>query len=400
VRELFASLSPIGKNSDVSIGMRTGDNRRFLRFWWEVGVARIGTGCGSAKQAAATSRKWFPYNKGSGFARWYRPSVYVVEWENDGAVIKQNTRQNYPQLGNNLGWKISNEEKYFLPGVSYSSLTGKTFSARHTPPGFLFDVSGSSVFGGDLSLVLAVLNSSAGQFMLDLINPTVNFQVGDIARLPVPGGCGNLAEPVEQAIGCAKRTCAANETAADFTAPHASVNELSAGEQQLARLESEMDAEVFHLYGLNDEDVVLIRKELAGAPVADPAADGAEAEQENDGEEDEEGASVNWSQQTLSQAWISYAFGTVLGRYAIGETSGLGAGGFGATTVTAIRALIDPDGVMVAEKDHPQDIVIRTVQCLEAMRGNEAAQALIRSSVGKVSGDPEELLRGWLDRFT
>ncbi len=101
--------------------MRTGDNRRFLH----APRAEINTKPSitvsvskSAIEAASSKKAWFPYNKGSGFARWYRPSVFVVEWKNDGAVIKRNTRQNYPQLGDNLGWKISNEPKYFSPGVS------------------------------------------------------------------------------------------------------------------------------------------------------------------------------------------------------------------------------------------------------------------------------------------
>ena len=101
----------------------------------------------------------------------------------------------------------------------------------------------------------------------------------------------------------------------------------------------------------------------------------------------------------MARAWISYAFGTVLGRYAIGEPEGLGRGNFDEETAAAIRALIDEDGVMVSEPGHPQDITARTLRCLELMRGQETAHALIREAAGS-EADPEDLLRGFLDRFT
>lgn len=70
---------------------------------------KIGYKYPSAASAERDGMKWIPYNKGGEFRKWYGNHDYVVNWENDGCEIKENTRRVYPQLGDNLGWKISNE---------------------------------------------------------------------------------------------------------------------------------------------------------------------------------------------------------------------------------------------------------------------------------------------------
>ena len=95
------------------IGMRSGDNERFLRFWYEINKQKMGIGYSDAKIACLSTKKWFPYCKGGSFRKWYGYNEYVVNWENDGSEIKENTRRVYPQLGDNLSWKISNDQFYF-----------------------------------------------------------------------------------------------------------------------------------------------------------------------------------------------------------------------------------------------------------------------------------------------
>ncbi|MCG2778950.1 MAG: BREX-1 system adenine-specific DNA-methyltransferase PglX [Desulfobacterales bacterium] len=397
VRDIFRTKPPIGSNCSVCIGMRTGENTRFLRRWWEIGLNRINRSCFSGRASLESNLKWYPYNKGSGFCRWYGPSTYIVEWKNNGKIIKQNTRQNYPQLGDNLGWKISNEDKYFLSGVSYSSLTASIFSARITPPGYLFDVSGSTVFGGDNLLVVAVLNSNPGRFFLDLLNPTVNFQVGDIARVPMPANSSPLLTSlVEKVVLICERDSSAEEITYGFINPPISVAQVEKHPAQLCTIEDEIDKEVTRLYGLTEEDRLALKAELEGTVLASNDDDDEATAEKGDEEDANESA---WTESALARAWISYAFGTMLNRYAIGEPEGLGRGTFDEETNVAIHALIDADGVMVSEPGHPQDITVRTHRCLELMRGRETAHALIRKATGS-EADPEESLRGFLDRFT
>lgn len=146
-------------------------------------MVRIGRGCQTASVAAKSGKKWFPYMKGGAFKRWYGNQELVVEWGDDGRVVKENTKHHYPQLGNNLGWKISNEAFYFRRGVTWSDLTSGRFSARLSPGGFIFDVKGSSGFAENVSFVLGILNTSLAHFALNLVNPTVSFQVGDLASV-------------------------------------------------------------------------------------------------------------------------------------------------------------------------------------------------------------------------
>lgn len=393
-RNVFTNCPRIGDSADVCIGMRTGENVRFIRYWWEIGTSKIGLALRNRDIATERKITWLPYNKGSGFCRWYGLSSYVVEWANDGAVIKQATRQKYPQLGDNLGWKISNERRYFQPGISYSSLTTSSFSARKTPQGFIFDVSGSTVFGGDQDLFLACLSSTFGRFMLNILNPTVNFQVGDIARLPVPSASGSkTGELVSECVELARQDSRENETTYDFTQPLRAIAARTARKEKLISLEDEIDAEVSRLYGLSEEDLAAIGLELNG-PAAPPDNENAEECGESSDEEDNAEAASDWA-----RSWLSYALGTVLGRFEIGQSGGLGCGDFPKATVTEILKLIDEDGIMPCDAGHPQDLAARAVACLELMLGASEARDAIRSATG-TEGDPEKALRGWLDRFT
>jgi hypothetical protein len=220
LRKLFRMLPRLGNKARVCLGMRTGDNLRFLRYWWEVGSSNIGFSCSNACEAQESGKKWFPYMKGGGFQRWYGNQGYVVDWQNDGASIKENTKHNYPHLKGVLSWKISNERFYFSRGVTYSYLTSGTFSARLSPGGFLFDVAGSSIFPQDVPLILAVINSTFARYALKLINPTVNFQVGDLVRLPIPQTASDTIHSlVEKAIALQRSQGEEDEMTYEFIAP-------------------------------------------------------------------------------------------------------------------------------------------------------------------------------------
>ncbi|MCW5251752.1 BREX-1 system adenine-specific DNA-methyltransferase PglX [Streptomyces sp. SHP 1-2] len=206
------------------IGMRTGDNERFLRRWYEVSHGGIGRGCESADAAVASGRRWFPYHKGGGLRRWYGNQDFVVDWFDDGRDIKAATLAAYPQLSpDNLSWKISNEEWYFRPGVTWSDISTSGFAARHSPAGFLFDVKGSSGFpdGVPSEIVLALLNSRVTHEFTAALNPSTTIQVGDLAKIPFaePSApdAAVLVRNARRLVEIARADWDASETSWDFT---------------------------------------------------------------------------------------------------------------------------------------------------------------------------------------
>lgn len=131
--------------------------------------------------------KWIPYNKGGEFRKWYGNHDYVVNWENDGCEIKENTRRVYPQLGDNLGWKISNEKYYFKEGISWTVVTSKVCFRRYYQ-GHIFSNSGQSVISDNsvlLDYLTAVLNSRISEMVLAMISPTLGFESGYVNKVPV-----------------------------------------------------------------------------------------------------------------------------------------------------------------------------------------------------------------------
>jgi len=174
---------PLGEQARICQGLATGDNHRFVRLWYEVDPSDISRSCTSRAQAAASGKVWFPYNKGGGFRRWWGNDLYVVNFAQDGRAIRRQTAPNGRPRA-----RVQNANYYFRAGVTYSFVGSKNFSARVTPPGAIFDVGGSTAFPqpGEEPVTAALLNSASARRWLTRRNPTVNFQVGDLAALPCP----------------------------------------------------------------------------------------------------------------------------------------------------------------------------------------------------------------------
>jgi hypothetical protein len=172
----------------AGIGMRTGDNDRYLRFWHEIERNKMYCSCANAEEALRVHAKWIPYNKGGEFRRWYGNNEYVVNWENNGKEIKDNTRRVYPQLGDNLGWKISNEQYYFHEGITWTVVSSKKTSFRRYYQGAIISNSGQSVISDNTELLdylTGLLNTNIVADILAIISPTIGFESGYINKIPV-----------------------------------------------------------------------------------------------------------------------------------------------------------------------------------------------------------------------
>ena len=181
--ECFKTVKSIAKPRQ---GMSTNDNARFLRKWHEISFSKIGFQHENLEQMQVSKKKWFPYNKGGEFRKWYGNVELVVNWENDGAEIK-NWLINNPKDPNTSHWsrRIINTEYYGKSGLTWTFVASGAFGIRYTDKGFLFDVGGSSLFPNDKTFyLLSFLCSCVAWHFLKSLNPTLNLQAGNIASIP------------------------------------------------------------------------------------------------------------------------------------------------------------------------------------------------------------------------
>lgn len=394
LRNLFVAEMKLEEVSRLCIGMRTGDDRRFLRSWWEVGLHHIGRRCRNSEEAIRCGRRWFPYMKGGGSKRWYGHQELVVLWAEDGREVKANTRHTYPELGENLSWKITNEPFYFRVGVTWSNLSSTHFSARLSPSGFIFSTKGSCAFCEDPFWLLGLLNSSFARFALSLINPTVSFEAGDLSRMPCPRKMGSrLPELVRLAVDLAATDSLEDELTYDFVAPptfSAGAHEAAERLGRVAETEREIDEEVYGLYEISDEDRATIEAELVGGSVANVD------ENSSDDAGDTEEAEQVLTPEQLAWRWLSYAVGIVMDRFQPGVEGALGRGDFSDEVARRLRELADEDGILVQDEGHPDDLAARTLDALRVMLGDDDAREVVLTATGK-TGETEAVLRKYLE---
>ena len=172
-------LSDIGKPRQ---GLATGENARFVREWWEVGLDREKFDCKSIKESLECGKKWFPYNKGGDFRKWYGNNSSVVNWELDGLEIR-----NFKDASGKLLSRPQNTDCYFKPSITWSKISSGSIAFRFKPHGHIFDVAGTSVFADEptLSYLQGACNCSVIMTVASMLSPTLNFEVGQIATYPI-----------------------------------------------------------------------------------------------------------------------------------------------------------------------------------------------------------------------
>ena len=178
--DIFEKGKLLGEIAVVRNGMKTGANEKFIRLWWEVCSVYSMYNANNATEAINSGKKWFPYNKGGGARKWYGNNDYVVDWEAGGYRVigcaKQEKRhvQDYP-----------NEMK-FIDSVTWSLINtnAPTFRIKR---GSISDIAGMSFYqsGVNTKYLLGLCNSVISTELLKMIAPTMNYQAGDIARIPV-----------------------------------------------------------------------------------------------------------------------------------------------------------------------------------------------------------------------
>jgi len=316
----FEAGVPLGEVAPAKQGLATADNERFLRQWFEVSGDRSYKQASDREDAQASGARWFPYNKGGQFRRWWGNQDYVLNWKDGGRELWEFRPRSV----------IRNPDFYFRNSVSWSKVTAGTIAFRMYPKGFVFDVAGTSLYANSLVKnmeILALVNSSVAFNVLSMIAPTVNFEVGQIAAIPcIEPRNFNLA-PVERLIEIFRVDWDARETSWDFARPpylrggHSLLQDAfddwyrrsceTAEEAQ--RLETENNRYWADVYGLADEvevDVPLSRVSLTYNPrFAFAPTKGAPERSEEE---------YRWLHyQRSARELISWAIGVTMGRYSV-----------------------------------------------------------------------------------
>lgn len=340
MRNLFEVSEPLHKIAEPKVGLQTGDNSRFVRLWHEVDYTTIGFGMKSRTDAKLSRLKWFPYNKGGDFRRWYGNNEHVVNWENDGAEIRS-----FCDEDGNLRSRPQNIDFFFRPSVTWSFISSSYFGVRLSDHGFIFDVAGSSAFPPDdmRSVVIGFLCSNLAFEFMKAMNPTLNFQVGNVAMLPFPISAVRnrqveIIPVVEEALALSRSDWDVSETSWGFAKSPllaADCRLLSVDESYaswshrclvarttLRRLEEKNNSLFVETYGLEQE---------VACEVLDEQITLYQPERDED-----------------VKRLISYAIGCVLGRYSL-DGPGLvyaqsGNQGFDPTKYKVFHA--DPDGII------------------------------------------------------
>lgn len=157
-------------------GNSTSDNNRFLRLWEEVEYSKVGILFNSVGAFLDNGKRWLPYNKGGGTRKWYGYNEFLIDWKDNAEEIRRIPTS-----------VITNEQFYMKPGLTWSTISSKAFGIRFFEEGFVFDNGGCCLFNLNIhrKYLAALLNSKVFTRIISIISPTLNFQSGDISKVPI-----------------------------------------------------------------------------------------------------------------------------------------------------------------------------------------------------------------------
>lgn len=396
--EALEQLAPARK------GMVTARNAIYVRDWQEVSVQKSGLDkFRSRNEAKNSGKKWFSYLKGGGFRRWYGNKFDVINWEDDGHLLQTVKHPTEDRV-----WATNfNLDYIFSPNLNWGAVTSSSFSSRISFGGELFDAGGSACFPKNLEEsygILSFLNSKVTGVLLSSLNPTLNFQAGNISSLPIVSMVKKNAviAACKAAIDISKKDWDSFELSWDFKSPPLMKIEYQHSELRITysklrtywsgitlemlRLEEENNSIFIDAYGLQDEltpGVPLSDITLTCNPHYRYGGNLTDLEREERLQSD-----------TLAEL-ISYIIGCMMGRYSL-DSEGLvyaNAGNEGFKTLveegTYTRFPADSDGILplTSEAWFKDDITARVEEFVCAVWSAEYLEENLQFIAGSLCLD-------------
>ena len=196
--DIFAENKALKEIAEPKVGLQTGDNGRFVREWWEPSNSRTDFDCGSREESVEHEAKWFPYNKGGEYRKWYGNQEFVINWEDDGKELEDFRPRSV----------IRNPKTYFRPSISWSRISSGAPAFRYFNEGHIYADTAPSIFretDAQLCEIMSVCNSSLALTLLKAIAPTLHFEVGQLSQIPIVGALPEeLSTIVKEAISIAR----------------------------------------------------------------------------------------------------------------------------------------------------------------------------------------------------
>jgi len=310
----------------IKQGMTSGNNARYTRFWYEVALSKC---------FFMGGRKWYPFNKGGGFRRWFGNIELVVNYEDNGAQIANDALE-----GNNKGFRHDGKAFYFMQGVTWSAISSSFFSTRLMYEGAIFGNAGPTAFSSNEYnlFILAMTNSSLVEYYAKIFSPTLNFEIGDISKIPVIKIIEQetFIDFASKAVSNAKTDWDLYETSWNFkclplisnstigwvgdkaSSPTYNLSDIYANWQtqnraiivEMQRLEQENNRLFIEAYGLEDELTPDVPTEQITLTVNPKYRYG--------GKLSDEILEKRFQSDTLAEL-ISYAIGCMMGRYSLDQ---------------------------------------------------------------------------------
>lgn len=402
--ENFEKGKLLGSIADSKQGLATADNNRFVRQWYEVKVISICFDAKNIEDSIASKKKWFPYNKGGEFRKWYGNNDYIVNWENDGVEIRH-----FVDGKGKLRSRPQNTTYYFQPSGSWSDITSGSNAFRYKPAGHIFDITGMSFFSSkDLFYLIALCNAKIGSEVLKVVAPTIHCQCGDVANIPViydEKKAVIIDNIVINNIRLSRYDWDSFETSWDFT-KHPLIRPVSTVVDAFVQWEAECD-ERFAQLKANEEELNSIFIDIYGL------------QDELTPEVEDKDVTVRKADlQRDIKSLISYAVGCMFGRYSPLKDGLLYAGGdwdytaiqqeltdaigkneFSSGDMVWDANFIDKDNIIPICDDEyfDDDIVGRFVKFIEAVYGKDTLEENLKFIADALGGkgQPRDVIRNY-----
>ena len=387
---------PLGEIAAPRKGNSTSDNNRFLRFWAEIDVNKMNLHSSEITVADSIKRRWYPYNKGGGYRKWYGFNEYLVDWYNDAAAIRAIKTA-----------VIANYQYFMKPGLTWSTVSSNNFSIRQFGSGYIFDNGGCCIFDlGDKSdYLLGLLNSEVFRYIFGQLNPTLNFQSGEVAKFPVIyKNSEEVNALVKENVHLSTDEYDSYETSWDFQR-HPLIRSISRladaytawkakCEQRFLQLkanEEELNRIFIDIYGLQDELTPNVAdKDITVHRIFDTKDDVPESMQ---------GSNYVRTKRDEIVSLLSYAVGCIFGRYSL-DVDGLAYAGGEWDAGKYKTFLPDHDDVIpITDEEYLEDdIISRLCDWLKAVYGSDTLEENLDFIAGALSGkgnSSREIIRNY-----